>query len=158
MRLLFALVFSFLIGACIPRKAENPAANAPTYSGDTYYEDLAEVLGASSADKVGLKLRAHFHDVFQDDVKFEVALPEKMDSPDQVQIYQEAVQRELERVEAFLKKYQTPFRLRFKDGDLKLFTATSTTQVWIESLKKTWVEAQSRLHEIYRNAYFSAAD
>jgi len=158
MRLLSVLVFSFLTGACVPRKAENPAANAPTYSGDAYYKDLAEVLGSSFADKAGLKLRASFHDILQDDVTYEVILPEKIESRDQGQIYQEAIFKELERLEAFLEKYHTPYRLHLKNGDLKLITATSSTRARIENLKMAWSEALSQLEEKSQTLQRSATD
>ena len=124
---------------------ENPAANAQTYTEEEFDEEGTNVLQGKQAKKVGFSLRVNIESYIKEDPIYEITLPEKIESTDQVQTYQKTVHAEIERIDTFLKKYEGHFRLRYKDGDLKVMTLTEGSVKKLTKLKLAWLEILQKL-------------
>ncbi len=144
MRFVFA-VFIFLLSStsCAPKKVENPAANAKTYSAEEYALESNAILNADKAQKIGISVEKEIGE--DQSILFKINFPKKMKSLDQVKACRQAIFEELENIEIFLKKYEGSFRLRYQDGDLKLKKLTSEVLDSIQVLKLKWTEALKQL-------------
>jgi hypothetical protein len=131
--------------ACGPRSVENPAANAPTYSEEEYVRENLEIFQAKQAEKIGVALRIDFTGIVGGDFGYEVFIPEKKESTDSMSAYLEAIKAEINRIDAFLKKYDGKFRIRYKDGDLKVMSLTETGLKNLKHLRVAWVEALDKV-------------
>jgi hypothetical protein len=124
---------------------ENPAAEAPTYSEDEFNRENSELLEGKQVLKSGLGIRLDVTENSDGEPSYEVAIVDKTKTPAKVQAFQQAVRTEVERIDAFLIKYQGTFRIRFKDGDLKALTLTDTTLKQMANLRKAWLKALKKV-------------
>lgn len=144
MRYVFA-VFIFLMSltSCAPRKVENPGANAKTYSAEEYAFESNAVLNSAKAQMMGISIEKEIGE--DKSILFKISFPKNMKSLDEVKECRQIILEELENIEIFLKKYEGSFRLRYKDGDLKLMRLNSEVLENIQGLKIKWTEALKQL-------------
>ncbi|MGZ3743656.1 MAG: hypothetical protein ACXWRA_07380 [Pseudobdellovibrionaceae bacterium] len=155
MRFVFTLILCFNISGCMPQSVKNPAAKAPTYQHKDFKNEIQDIFQGNAVKNSGLKLETDIFSIFQgtetenfvilDRIK-SVAIPDKIDSTDQAQLYIGKVQKEIDRIDAFLTKYsEGPFRLRYEDGDLKVENLSEETIQKVKQLRQVWTDALEKL-------------
>ena len=134
-----------VIASCKGREVENPGADAKTFSEEEFVAESGQILKGSKAKKSGITVEiASFKD---DNFEFKVSLPEKIVSSEDLEASRKAIRQEINSIDAFLKKYEGYFRLRYKDGDLKLMSLKEESLKNLENLKQKWTEALKNLEE-----------
>jgi hypothetical protein len=104
MKLFFLLCFLLIWTGCKPRMSENPNANAPTFSSEEFQLDLTTVVNSAEVLQLKKKIREEDRGV-------------------SIQNVQEAkliVANQIESLERIDRKYSGRFRVREKNGDLRL--------------------------------------
>lgn len=145
MKLLLLLTLCIYSVGCSPRLVENPAVEARTFTEEEFDSDIERILNAEEGKKEGLSLRSRFTSIIDNHPNYEVKIPEKITSEGQIQMYQQAIQNELNSIESFLNKYRGNFRIRYKNGDLMVKTLTDDAYLRIDLIKNAWLAAQQKV-------------
>ncbi len=114
--------------SCKSRITENPASNAPTYSASEYNSDTSETLSRQEFQDLKLKI--------ENDEKIEKLSEAK-----------NKVELRIQFLRHILNKYSGPFRIREKDGDLKIQELPLSTQ---ESIQEELEETEKLLQDLKR--------
>ena len=140
----FIIILFLLINmtSCGSRSVENPAANAATYSEEEFAIDWHEVKTGGNASTAGAVIifdESNGNDPATD--KCKVYLKKKIETTEDATSLRKAVLTEIDRIDRFQSKYDSVFRVRYKNGDLKLIELTPQTRGTLTQLRKAWMRA-----------------